>query len=287
MPAIAGAGPHSNDAQPSQRRRCTTCRSDEGADDSRPLATNRTMEIVVALRAARRLRHRHLRQHAPRLRLARGRGAGARLFPFWVAVILGVSSLVNLVGALRGHGAGEIFCPLRPFGRVLAVLVPSLVYVPDRRPRSAYDIRSASMWPRPSSFSSFMIADRAREPVQGAGRRPRSCPRPVLHVREMVPRAAAQGAARGLARLLSRRRGQLPHAGTSRCPPPGSADSAAYARRARRPHLGCAVAGASSPRRSTITAPAWRPIVQSRPRRLDARSNFGVGTPSWRAKPAT
>ena len=44
-------------------------------------------------------------------------------------MILGISSLVNLAGALRGRGAGEIFVAVRPFGRVLAVLIPSLVYV--------------------------------------------------------------------------------------------------------------------------------------------------------------
>jgi len=33
------------------------------------------------------------------------------------------------VAALRGRGAGEIFVSLRPFGRVLAVLVPSIAYV--------------------------------------------------------------------------------------------------------------------------------------------------------------
>jgi len=44
-------------------------------------------------------------------------------------VVLGISSLINLAGALRGRGAGEIFVTARPFGRVLAVLIPSLAYV--------------------------------------------------------------------------------------------------------------------------------------------------------------
>ena len=58
-----------------------------------------------------------------------GEGPAPGYFPFYVAVILGISSLINLVSALRGHGAGEIFVSLRPFGRVLAVLLPSLCYV--------------------------------------------------------------------------------------------------------------------------------------------------------------
>jgi len=58
-----------------------------------------------------------------------GEGPAPGYFPFYVAMILGVSSLVNLLSALRGHGAGEIFVSARPFSRVLAVLLPSLVYV--------------------------------------------------------------------------------------------------------------------------------------------------------------
>ena len=58
-----------------------------------------------------------------------GVGPAPGYFPFWVAVILGVSSLVTLVTAIMGHGSGEVFVSLRPFGRVLAVLIPALVYV--------------------------------------------------------------------------------------------------------------------------------------------------------------
>jgi hypothetical protein len=58
-----------------------------------------------------------------------GLGPGPSYFPFWVALILGVSSFVNLMRALAGHGAGETFVTLRPFLRVLAVLAPSLAFV--------------------------------------------------------------------------------------------------------------------------------------------------------------
>lgn len=58
-----------------------------------------------------------------------GEGPAPGYFPFYVAVILGISSIVNLAGALRGRGAGEIFVSARPFGRVLAVLIPSVAYV--------------------------------------------------------------------------------------------------------------------------------------------------------------
>lgn len=101
----------------------------DDADDGRPLVTNRIMEIVVALvlLAGCAL----VISDSVRIGFGwrEGEGPAPGYYPFWVAVILGISSLVNLVSALRGHGAGEIFVSLRPFGRVLAVLVPSLVYV--------------------------------------------------------------------------------------------------------------------------------------------------------------
>src|SRR5262245_9780464 len=117
-----------------------------GADESRSLVSNRTMEIIVALALLAGctivivdsigLSLRWLGSWMPevkidqaRFRWQEGLGPGPGYFPFWVAVILGISSLVNLVNALRGHGAGEIFVSLRPFGRVLAVLIPSLIYV--------------------------------------------------------------------------------------------------------------------------------------------------------------
>src|SRR5262245_14762356 len=101
----------------------------ESAPEGRPLVTNRTMEIVVALVLL--LGSGIVIYDSTRLgfRWIDGEGPAPGYYPFWVAVILGIASLVNLGNAIRGHGAGEIFVTLRPFGRVLAVLVPSLVYV--------------------------------------------------------------------------------------------------------------------------------------------------------------
>jgi hypothetical protein len=101
----------------------------DGGDDSRALVSNRTMEIVVALL----LLGGSAIVISDSIRLGfgweEGVGPAPGYFPFWVAVILAVSSLVTLVTAALGHGAGETFVSLRPFGRVLAVLAPSLVYV--------------------------------------------------------------------------------------------------------------------------------------------------------------
>jgi hypothetical protein len=103
--------------------------NDDGADQGRPLVSNRAMEIVVALVLLGGCAI--VLYDSVRLGFGwrEGEGPAPGYYPFWVAVILGVSSLVNLFHALRGQGAGEIFVSLRPFGRVLAVLVPSLIYV--------------------------------------------------------------------------------------------------------------------------------------------------------------
>jgi putative tricarboxylic transport membrane protein len=106
-----------------------TTQNDESADDSRPLLSNRSMEIIVALLllgGASIVIYDSIRLG---FGWREGEGPAPGYFPFWVAVVLGVSSLVNLVSAVRGEGRGEVFVSLRPFGRVLAVLVPSLIYV--------------------------------------------------------------------------------------------------------------------------------------------------------------
>src|SRR5262249_28020766 len=58
-----------------------------------------------------------------------GEGPAPGYFPFYIAIILGVSSLINLISAIRAPGPSGVFVSLRPFGRVLAVLIPSLVLV--------------------------------------------------------------------------------------------------------------------------------------------------------------
>jgi putative tricarboxylic transport membrane protein len=102
---------------------------DTGADDGRSLVSNRTMEIVVALLllgGSSIVLYDSLRLGAG---WQEGIGPAAGYFPFWIALVLSLSSLVILATAILGHGSGEVFVALRPFGRVLAVLVPSLVYV--------------------------------------------------------------------------------------------------------------------------------------------------------------
>ena len=94
---------------------------------------------------------------AARLRLARGRRAGARLLP-----VLGRGDPGRLQPGQPGQRAARAAAPARsscrcgPFGRVLAVLIPSLVYVALIGGISLGPVDvpgSASTWPRPSSSS--------------------------------------------------------------------------------------------------------------------------------------
>jgi|SRR5262245_5998431 len=103
--------------------------NENDAEEGRALVSNRAMEIVVALLLLGGCAI--VLYDSVRLGFGwqEGIGPAAGYFPFWIAVILGISSLVILANGLRGHGRGEVFVALRPFGRVLAVLLPSLVYV--------------------------------------------------------------------------------------------------------------------------------------------------------------
>src|SRR5262245_29272968 len=102
---------------------------EKDTEEGRSLVSNRTMEIVVALLLLGGSAI--VIYDSVRLGFGWQEGVGPApgYFPFWVSVILGVSSLVVLASALLGHGSGEVFVSLRPFGRVLAVLLPAIVYV--------------------------------------------------------------------------------------------------------------------------------------------------------------
>jgi putative tricarboxylic transport membrane protein len=102
---------------------------DTNADDGRSLVSNRTMEVIVALLLLGGSAI--VINDSVRLGFGWQEGVGPApgYFPFWIAVILAISSLITLVTAVVRHGPGEIFVSMRPFGRVLAVLLPAIVYV--------------------------------------------------------------------------------------------------------------------------------------------------------------
>lgn len=95
----------------------------------RPLVGTRTMEVVVALvlLAGSAI----VIFDSVRLGFGwqEGQGPAAGYFPFYIAVALAAASLVNLARALGGAGSGRTFVSRVAFGRVLQVLVPSIVFV--------------------------------------------------------------------------------------------------------------------------------------------------------------
>lgn len=105
--------------------------NNENASDERPLVRNRTMEAVVALFLlaisaiviydARRMG----------FGWVEGEGPAAGYFPFYIALTLGISSLVILFQSLSGRTAdgGETFVSVPAAGRVLTVLIPTIGYV--------------------------------------------------------------------------------------------------------------------------------------------------------------
>jgi putative tricarboxylic transport membrane protein len=98
-------------------------------DNSPSLTSNRSMEIMTALL--------FLVISVITIVGSRQIGAGWRddgpapgFFPFWVAVLMAIASIMNLINALRSNTEEEgSFVSRSEFGRVLAVLIPSTLYV--------------------------------------------------------------------------------------------------------------------------------------------------------------
>jgi putative tricarboxylic transport membrane protein len=100
-------------------------------DDDPELVSNRTMDIVIALlflgasavviADSTRLGFRWIDNQGP----------ASGYFPFYIAVIMAIASIVNLVSAVlrRTAGGDETFVGRSALGRVLAVFVPAIVYV--------------------------------------------------------------------------------------------------------------------------------------------------------------
>jgi putative tricarboxylic transport membrane protein len=102
---------------------------DSAAAEGPVLVSNKVMEIVVALLLLGGSAIVIADSVRVGFRWEEGVGPAPGYFPFWVAAILGVSSLIILIASVVRPGDGETFVSVRSFGRVLAVLVPSLIYV--------------------------------------------------------------------------------------------------------------------------------------------------------------
>lgn len=108
--------------------------SDKAPDDaeaSASLVSIRTMEIVVAALLIAMSSLYIWDSWRIGFGWIEGQGPAAGFFPFWVALIMGAASVVNLARALvrREPDGGGRFVSRAAFGRVLMVLVPTAVYV--------------------------------------------------------------------------------------------------------------------------------------------------------------
>ncbi len=99
--------------------------------DEPALATNRTADILVAIFFL--VASAVVIYDSNRLGYGwrDGEGPAPGYFPFFVAVVMMGASLVNLARALLGteKDAGDSFVSKVGFGRVLQVLIPTIVYV--------------------------------------------------------------------------------------------------------------------------------------------------------------
>lgn len=65
-------------------------------------------------------------------------GPAPGFFPFWVGVMLAVSSIMNMLKGMRQEYGAETFVTKPQFGRVLAVLIPATIYVALIEPLGIY-----------------------------------------------------------------------------------------------------------------------------------------------------
>lgn len=103
----------------------------DNAPEEASLASNRVLEIVVAL--ALMTVSAIIIYDSIRLGFGwvEGQGPAAGYFPFYIACVLGVASLAILLKAVLGNSdeLKESFVSRVAFGRVLTVLLPAIVYV--------------------------------------------------------------------------------------------------------------------------------------------------------------
>lgn len=101
----------------------------DGSGDSPAVASIRSMDILVALLLI--VGAAIVIYDCVRLGFGWGSdGPAPGFFPFWVAVILAGSSMVNLAQAIGDREAAcEVFVTRRALSRVAAVALPTLLYV--------------------------------------------------------------------------------------------------------------------------------------------------------------
>ena len=95
------------------------------------LVSNRTMDVAVALLLMAVSAVVIVDSSRLGFNWRDGEGPAPGYFPFYVAVVLAVSSLINLWRAMtnRESGGDDAFVSVLSFKRVIAVLLPTVVYV--------------------------------------------------------------------------------------------------------------------------------------------------------------
>ena len=169
----------------------------ETSTDDRRVVSNRTMDIVVALL--------FLGASAvvisDSIRLGfnwrENEGPASGYFPFYIAVMMAIASMVNLVSAVLGRSSNgdAAFVGRRALGRVLAVLFPAIAYVAAVQYLGIYVASAGFIF----VFMLFLGRERVLRALGVSLGVPLVA---VLHVRNLVPRTAAERSARALARLL-------------------------------------------------------------------------------------
>jgi hypothetical protein len=103
----------------------------QGPSGDRSLVTNRTMDVIVALLLL--AISAVVLTDSLRIGIAwqSNEGPASGYFPFRIALIMAIASLINLVSAALGRTSdgSSTFVSAQAFGRVLAVLVPAIIYV--------------------------------------------------------------------------------------------------------------------------------------------------------------
>ena len=101
------------------------------SDDSPAVASNRLMDIIVGALLVAMSSIFMFDSVQKGIGWVEGQGPAAGFFPFWVSLILASASLVNIVRAAlhREEGGEETFVSRTALGRVLTVLVPTMIYV--------------------------------------------------------------------------------------------------------------------------------------------------------------
>jgi putative tricarboxylic transport membrane protein len=100
-------------------------------DDEPRLVTNRTMDIAVAIFFLVMAAIVIYDSNRLGFHWQDNEGPASGYFPFYIALIMSLASIVNLVRAVMGksENADETFVSRPAFMRVLAVLIPATVYV--------------------------------------------------------------------------------------------------------------------------------------------------------------